>query len=336
MASVSAGSRQGTDRAAILLLALGEQEASAVLKHMSPRDVQKVGAAMAALASVSRDDVSRVLEDFTEATESHTSLGVGTDDYLRKVLANALGEDRAAGVMDRILGGRSSRGLDAVKWMDPKAVSEMMRNEHPQIVAIVLAYLEPEHAAAILSQLPDNAKSDILMRIAVLDGVQPMALNELDGVMEKMFAGNANSKASVFGGPKVAANIINNLEASIETTVMEHIGSVDEALAAKLHDLIFTFGDLIDLDDRGLQELLREVQGDQLILALKGVDDILKEKFFKNMSQRAAEILKDDLESKGPVRLSDVEAAQKEMLIVVRRMAEAGTIMLGKGGGEFV
>ncbi len=330
----AASPRSGIDQAAILLLTLGEQEAAEVLKHMSARDVQRVGSAMAALDGVTREEVSGVLEHFATSVESQTSLGVGTDEYLRKVMVSALGDDRAASVMERILGGRSSRGLEAMKWMDSRAVAEMMRNEHPQIVAIVLAYLDADHAAVVLAQLPERARPDILMRIATLDGIQPSALDELDQVMEKQFAGNASSKASVFGGPKVSADIINNLELSQETVIMEQICQIDEALGAKIQSLIFTFDDLTAIDDRGMQELLRQVPGDRLLLALKACEQELKDKVFKNMSQRAAEMMKDDMESKGPVRVSEVEAAQKEILAIAKRLSDAGTISIGGKGGE--
>lgn len=325
--------RNGTDQAAILLLTLGEQEAAEILKHMSARDVQRVGTAMAALDGVTREEVSAVLQQFSTTVETHTSLGVGVDDYLRKVMTAALGEDRAASVIERILGGRSSRGLEAMKWMDPRAVAEMMRNEHPQIVAIVLAYLDPDQGAAVLAQLPEMARADILMRIATLDGIQPNALNELDEMMEKQFAGTT-TKASTFGGPKVAANIINNLDSSQEAAIMGRINQIDDILGAKIQDLIFTFADLRQVDDRGMQELLRQVPGDQLLLALKAADPELKDKIFANMSQRAAEMLRDDLEAKGPVRISEVETAQKEILAVAKRLADAGTIALGGKGGE--
>ncbi|MBV6423852.1 MAG: Flagellar motor switch protein FliG [Steroidobacteraceae bacterium] len=334
MSDKASARRSGIDQAAILLLTLGEQEAAEVLKHMSAKDVQRVGTAMAALDGVTRDEVSEVLMHFTSTIETQTSLGVGTDEFLRKVLVSALGDDRAANVMDRILGGRSSRGLEAMKWMDPRAVAEMMRSEHPQIVAIVLAYLEPDHAAAVLAQLPEDARPDILMRIATLDGIQPSALDELDKVMEKQFAGNSSSKASVFGGPKVSANIINSLDSGKEAVIMERIRQVDEALGAKIQDLIFTFDDLTSIDDRGMQELLRQIPGDRLLLALKACEPQLKDKVFRNMSQRAAEMLKDDMESKGPVRVSEVDAAQKEILAIAKRLSDAGTIAIGGKGGE--
>jgi flagellar motor switch protein FliG len=328
------GGRSGTERAAMLLLTMGEQEAAEVLKHMGAKDVQKVGSAMAQMANVSRDEVSGVLIKFTTVLESQTSLGVGTDDYIRKVLINALGEDKASGVIDRILLGRSSKGLEALKWMDPRAVAEMVRYEHPQIVAIVLSYLDSDQSAEVLSSLPENVRADVIMRIATLDGIQPSALSELDEIMEKQFAGNGGGKSSVLGGVKVAANIVNLMDMTAGTTLMEQIQKSDEALSTRIQDLMFVFDNLLDIDDRGMQELLRQVQSDRLLLALKGAEESLKEKIFKNMSQRAAEMLKDDLEAKGPVKLSEVEAAQKEVLAVARRMAEAGTLALGGKGGE--
>ena len=328
------GGRSGTERAAMLLLTLGEQEAAEVLKHMGAKDVQKVGSAMAQMANVSRDEVSGVLTKFTTVLESQTSLGVGTDDYIRKVLINALGEDKASGVIDRILLGRSSKGLEALKWMDPRAVAEMVRYEHPQIQAIVLSYLDSDQSAEVLASLPENMRADVIMRIATLDGIQPAALSELDEIMEKQFAGNGSGKSSVLGGVKVAANIVNLMDMTAGTTVMEQIQKSDEALSTRIQDLMFVFDNLLEIDDRGMQELLRQVQSDRLLLALKGADDALKEKIFKNMSQRAAEMLKDDLAAKGPVKLSEVEAAQKEVLAVARKMAEAGTLALGGKGGE--
>jgi flagellar motor switch protein FliG len=328
--------RNGTERAAILLLTLGEQEAAQVLKHMGAKEVQKVGAAMAQLKNISREEVSDVLTDFSFVVESQTSVGVGVDEFLRKVLVNALGEDKAASVIDRINIGRSSKGLEALKWMDPRAVAELIRLEHPQIIAIILAYLDADQAAEILQHLSGGVRADVVMRIAALDGVQPSALSELDDVMEKQFAGKSTGKTSVLGGAKAAANIINFMDTSMESSIMEQITTTDQALGARIQDLIFVFDNLIDLDDRGMQELLRQVAGDKLLLALKGTDEALKQKIFKNMSQRAAEMLKDDLEAKGPVRLSEVEGAQKEILATARKLSEAGTIALGGKGEQYV
>jgi len=329
-------SRNGTERAAILLLTLGEGEAAQILKHMSAKEVQRVGAAMAKMKNVSRSEVEQVVSEFTTNVEAQTSVGVGADEFLRKALVNALGEDKAAAIIDRISIGRSTKGLEALKWLDARAVCELIRLEHPQMIAIVLAYLESDHAAEVLSLLPSGLRSDVVVRIASLDGVQPSALTELDDIIEKQFSGNGAGKTSVLGGPKAAADIMNALEPSHGSAIMEQITKSDEALAQLIEDLVFTFEDLGDLDDRSMQELLRQVPGDGLLLALKGADDSLKEKIFKNMSQRAAEMLKDDLESKGPVRVADVEAAQKTILQTARKLAAAGTIALGGKGEQYV
>ena len=328
--------RNGTERAAILLLTLGEQEAAQILKHMSAKEVQRVGSAMAKMKNVSRAEVEKVVSEFTTNVEAQTSVGVGADEFLRKALVNALGEDKAAAIIDRISIGRSTKGLEALKWLDARAVCELIRLEHPQMIAIVLAYLESDHAAEVLALLPSGVRADVVVRIASLDGVQPSALTELDDIIEKQFSGNGAAKTSVLGGPKAAADIMNALEPSHESAVMEQIKKSDEALAQLIEDLVFTFDDLGGLDDRSMQELLRQVPGEGLLLALKGAEDSLKDKIFKNMSQRAAEMLKDDLESKGPVRVADVEAAQKTILQTARKLAAAGTIALGGKGDQYV
>jgi len=328
--------RTGTERAAILLLTLGEQEAAQVLKHMGAKEVQRIGTAMARLSGVSRDEVQVVVTEFNSSVESQTSVGVGTDEFLRRVLVDALGQDKAASIIDRINIGRSTKGLEALKWMDPRAVAELIRLEHPQIISIVLAYLDADQAAEILMQLPANVRSDVLVRVATLDGVQPSALSELDDIMEKQFSGKTGGMTSVLGGAKAAADIVNFLEPSAEGAIMEQINRSDEALGQRIQDLVFTFDNLGEVDDRSMQELLRQVPGDRLMLAMKGAEDSLKDKIFKNMSQRAAEMLRDDLEAKGPVRISEVEAAQKEILTMARKLSEAGTIQLGGKGEEFV
>jgi flagellar motor switch protein FliG len=328
--------RSGTERAAILLLTLGESEAAQVLKHMGAKEVQRIGTAMAKLANVSREEVHGVISEFAQMVESQTSVGVGADEFLRKVLVDALGQDKATSIIDRINIGRSTKGLEALKWMDSRQVVELIRLEHPQIIAIVLAYLDPDQAAEVLAQMPTNTRADVVARIATLDGVQPSALTELDDIIEKQFAGKSGGKTSALGGAKAAADIINFLEPSQESALMEQIEKSDEALAARIQDLVFVFDNLLSLDDRSMQELLRQVPAEKLLLAMKGSDDGLKDKIFKNMSQRAAEMLRDDLEAKGPVRLSEVEAAQKEILTIARKLAEAGTIALGGKGEEYV
>ncbi len=337
MADSSATNLSGTDRAALLLLALGEDKAAAVLKHMGPKEVQKVGSAMATMTNVGRDQLVTVLDEFNSRVLDQTALGVGAEDYIRKAMVEALGEEKASGLMDRILLGSSSKGLEALKWMDARAVAEMIKQEHPQIQAIVLSYLDNDHAAAVLGFFPQNTRHDVLLRIATLDGVQPSALQELDQILESQFSGNQSMQSSSVGGVKAAANILNFVDSAIESEVMESIKEVDEDIGQQIQDLMFVFDNLIDVDDRGIQALLREVASETLILALKGADEELKEKIFKNMSKRAAEMMRDDLENKGPVRLSEVEGAQKEILSIARRMADSGDIMLGgKGAEEFV
>ena len=330
---MSEAASAGVERAAILLMSLGEAEAAEVLKHMSAKDVQKVGAAMATLANVTRERATDVMDRFVLELDEQTSLGVGADDYVRRVLVNALGADKATGVIDRILLGRNSKGLEALKWMETRAVAEIIRNEHPQIMAIVLAYLDPDQAADVIAQLPERMRSDVLMRIARLDGIQPQALRELDEIMEKQFSGGNNLKSSSVGGVKVAATILNLMDSSAEQLIIGKIGEVDQGLAQGIQDLMFVFDDLAEVDDRSIQTLLREISSETLGLALKGADPRVRDKILNNMSKRAAEMLVEDMEAKGPAKLSDVEGAQKEVLAVARRLADAGTIVLG-GKGE--
>ncbi len=328
---------KGTDRAAVLLLSLGENKAAEVLRHMGPKEVQKVGAAMAAMNNVPRDQVTQVLEEFTETVRNQTALGVDSDDYIRSVMVGALGEDKAKGLMDRILLGSSTKGLEALKWMDARAVAELISLEHPQIQAIVLSYLDGDHAAEVVRYFPGQIRHDVLLRIATLDGIQPSALQELDEILESQFAGNQNVQSSSVGGVKSAADILNYLDSSIEGEIMEAIKETDAELGQQIQDLMFVFDNLVEVDNRGIQALLREVSSETLILALKGADDAMKEKVFTNMSKRAAEMMRDDLENKGPVRLSEVEGAQKEILAIARRMSDSGEIVLGgKGAEQFV
>jgi len=326
----------GVQRAAVLLLSLGEADAAEVLKHMGAKEVQKLGLAMATMSGVSREQVMRVMDDFEGALERQTSLGVGADEYIRNVLIQALGADKASSLIDRILLGRNTTGLDTLKWMDPRAVADLVRNEHPQIIAIVLSHLDADQAADALKFLPERVRADVLLRIATLDGIPPNALNELNEIMERQFAGNQNLKSSNIGGVKVAANILNFLESGQDQSILGAISQVDAELSQRIQDLMFVFDDLVDLDDRELQTLLREVSGERLGIALRGADVKVREKITRNMSQRAAEILLEDMEARGPVRLADVEAAQKEILAIVRRLADEGVITLGGGGEELV
>lgn len=321
------------DQAAVLLMSLGEQDAAEVLKHMGPKEVQRIGAAMATLTNVQQSDVQQVMQNFLEEARTLTGLGMGSDSYIRNMLITALGEDKASSLVDRILLGGNTTGLDTLKWMDPRSVADIIRNEHPQIQAIVIAYLDADQSAEILGYFTEKVRTDIMMRVASLDMVQPSALQELNDILEKQFSGKTGSQNKAMGGYKVAAEIMNHLDGSIETELMDSIKEVDEDMGNQIQDLMFVFENLKDVDDRGIQMLLREVSSEVLIVALKGADATLQDKIFKNMSKRAAELLRDDLEVKGPVRISEVEAAQKEILTIARRMADAGEIVLG-GGGE--
>lgn len=325
----------GAQRAAILLLTLGEQDAAEVLKHLSARDVQAVGSAMAGLSGVSRENVMEVLDHFEEDMGQSVALGVGTEEYIRKILTSALGEQKAGGLIDRILLGRSSKGLESLKWMESRAIAELIAQEHPQIIALVLSHLEADQAAEVLGYLPPRTRADAVMRIATLDGVQPHALQELDAIMERQFNGNTNKlKTANVGGIKAAAGILNAMDSTREAELMASIRSQDDALGSRIEDLMFVFGDLAAIDDRSMQTLLRDVPSATLVTALKGAEPALRDKIFANMSKRAADMLRDDLEVKGPVRLSEVDAAQKEVLNAARKLADAGQINLGGSGGD--
>ena len=333
---ISVGSLSGVQRASILLMAMGADNAAEVLKHLNPKEVQVLGAAMATLENVSRPTVESVMDVFIGEVSNQTSMGIGSEEYIREMMVNALGDDKAQNMIDRILLGSGNKGLEALKWMDARAVAEVIRMEHPQIIAIVLAYLEPDQSAAVLGMLPERTHADLMMRIASLEGIPPAALQELDKIMEKQFSGNANVSQSSMGGFKTAANILNFVDSSVEGAIMESIADIDNEMSDGISELMFVFENLNDVDDRGIQALLREVSTDILTLALKGADEGIKEKFLRNMSKRASEMLREDMEARGPVRLSEVEVAQKEILTITRRLADEGDIVLGGGGEEFV
>jgi len=324
----------GTEKAAVFLRSLGEAEAAEVLKHMNPKEVQKVGQTMATLGNVTREEVQEVLDNFVSTVEEETGLGIGSHDYVRKMLVGALGEDKAGSLLDRILSGGNTSGLEQLKWMDARGIYEIIRLEHPQIIAIVCSFLEPDQSAAVLGLFPERDQANIILRIATLDGVQPAALTELNEILEKQFSGNSGGQTMTVGGMKTAADILNFVEGSIEAAIMDSIKETEPDLGQNIEDLMFVFDNLIDVDDRGIQTLMREIQSDQLQLALKGADEALREKFLGNMSQRAAEMLRDDLEAMPPVRVSDVEGAQKTILTVARTLSDKGEIQLGGGGGD--
>jgi flagellar motor switch protein FliG len=324
----------GVDEAAILLMTVGEEQAAEVFKFLSPKEVQKLGEAMAKLKTVPREKVDGVIEKFNRSKDEQYSLVGDTDAFVSQVLKRALGEEKAGMLLDRILQGRDVSGIESLKWMDPDSIAELLKNEHPQIVASILVHLERDHASEVLRSFPERFRNEVLLRVATLDGIQPQALQELNEVLSKVLAGGEKLKKATLGGTKATAEILNFLGAQIETPAVEAIREHDPELAQKILDQMFVFDDLLDLDDRGVQLLLREVQSESLIVALKGADQNLREKIFKNMSSRAAEMLREDLEAKGPVRISEVEAEQREILKIVRRLADEGQLQLGGKGGD--
>ena len=327
----------GTQRAAILLMSLGEQDAANVLKQLDARDVQKLGMAMAALTEVSREQMTSVLEKFIGVADSKANIAAGSQDYVRRVLTQAVGKQKTDLLLDRVSTGTTGQGIEALKWMEAKAVAQIISSEHPQIAAIVIAHLEPEQSAAIMPLLSEELRTEILMRIASLNEVPQSALTELDLIVEKQ----ANVKPPVplrrIGGARTVANILNAMEKDKSSEELGKIEKTDGDMHQQIKDLLFIFDNLLDVDDRGIQALLREVGSETLAVALRGAEPAVSEKILKNMSKRAAEILKDDMEARGPVKLADVEAAQKEIIVIAQRLSEEGTISLGgKAGGEFV
>jgi flagellar motor switch protein FliG len=324
----------GIERSAILLMSLGEEEAAEVFKYLGPKEVQKLGAAMANLNQVSREKIQKVLDDFHNDAAGQTGLGADSEAYIKNVLTKALGSDRAAGLIERILHGGDTAGIEGLKWMEASAVAELIKNEHPQIIATILVHLDRDQASEVLGHFVERLRNDVILRIATLDGIQPTALKDLNEVLTKLITAPNNIKKTAMGGTRAAAEILNFMGGAAETSVLASVRDFDPEIAQKIQDEMFTFDNIMDLDDRAVQLLLREVQSESLIVALKGTSEDLREKIFKNMSQRASEMLRDDLEAKGPVRVSEVEAEQKEILKIVRRLADEGQIALGGKGEE--
>jgi flagellar motor switch protein FliG len=324
----------GMEDAAILLMSLGEIEAAEVFKHLAPKEVQKLGETIARLKVVPRERLTRVLDKFsTESLEQHT-LVANTDEYVKSVLRKALGDDKANLLIDRILQGSDVTGIEGLKWMDPGTVAELMRNEHPQIVAAILVHLDSDQAAEVMKCFTERQRNEVMVRIATLDGIQPAALKDLNEVMSSVLAGGEKMRKASLGGVKTASEIINQLGSALETSVLDYVRESDADLAQMLMDNMFGFDDLIKVDDKGIQAVLKEVQSESLVLALKGATPEVRDKVFRNMSSRAAETLREDLDGRGPVRVSDVEAEQKEILKVVRRLVDDGQIVIAGGGAD--
>ena len=326
----------GTERAAILLMSLGEEEASQVLKHMKPKEVQAVGVAMAGLKNVTRETADEVLSTFVTTVDDAASFGVGTEDYIRKVLTNAFGANKADAFIDRILVDGDASGFDTLQWMSAESIAELVRDEHPQIIAIVLSYLEAEQAAEVLANFEDALRAEVVMRVARLDDVQQSALAEIESLIAAKSSNITISRTAKVGGDRVAAGIVNALNNADGEAVLEQINLANPDLGNRIAEMMFVFDSLLNVDDRGIQTLLREVSNDRLVIALKGADPAVQKKIFQNMSKRAAALLEEDMEARGPMKLSDVEAAQKEILEVARRLADNGDINLGDSDDEYV
>ncbi len=323
----------GVENAAILLMSLGEEDAAEVFKHLKPKEVQKLGETISKLKNVTRDRVTSVLDQFNSQAGEQSLLVGNSDEYVKSVLRRALGEDKANILIDRIMQSGETAGIESLKWMAATSVAELLRMEHPQIVAAILVHLDFDHAAEIMKHFAERQRNEVLVRIATLDGIQPSALKDLNEVMARVLAGNEHSRKATLGGVKAAAEMINMMGSSIETAALDYIREADSDLAQKIMDNMFTFDDLDGVDDKGMQALLKEVQSESLVIALKGAKPELREKIFKNMSTRAAETLREDLDTRGPVRVSEVETEQKEMLKIVRRLVDEGQINLTSAGG---
>src|ERR1700728_1586731 len=327
----------GTQRAAILLMSLSEQDAANVLKQLDAREVQKLGVAMAEIKQITREQMTAVLDNFIGTLDGTANVASGSPDYVRRVLTQAVGKQKTDMLLDRVSTGQTGQGIEALRWMDAKAVAQIIAAEHPQIAAIVLAHLEPEQSASVLPLLTEEMRTEVLMRIATLNEVPQSALTELDQLVERQANVAPPSPLRRIGGARTVADILNAMERDKSGEELGKIEKADTEMHQQIKDLLFVFDNLLDIDDRGIQALLREVGSDTLAVALRGAEAGVQEKILKNMSKRAAEILKDDMEARGPVKLADVEAAQKEIVVIAQRLAEEGTISLGgKGGDDFV
>jgi flagellar motor switch protein FliG len=325
-----------TQRAAVLMLLLGEDLASNIISYLDPKEVQELGAAMVSVADMSQEAVNAVLDQFVDMLKKQTSLSLGTTDYVETVLKRALGPDKASSVLSRIMPNRASRGLEILQWMDARGIAEMIRGEHPQVTAIILSVLESEVAADVLAFLPEEVRPEVVQRVASLDTVQPSAMEELETIMKAQFSNNASSSSSSFGGVKAAAKIMNFTKVELESTIMQGVGQIDEELALRIQDNMFSFDNLAGVDNRGIQALMRAVEPDMLMVALKGATDDVKNKFLDNMSSRARGMFVDDMESKGPLRMTEVEDAQKKVMRKARTLSEKGELILASGGADFV
>ena len=323
-----------TQRAAVLMLLLGEEQAAEIIKYLNPKEVQALGAAMVQVANFSQEAVNFVLDEFVEHLKKQNNVSIGGADYVEKVMRLALGDDKAASVLGRIMPGQGTKGLDILSWTDARGIADMIRGEHPQVVAIILSLLESEVAADVLTYLPPDVRPEVIQRVASLDTVQPSAMAELEAIMKQQFSKNASAQSSSFGGIKAAAKIMNLTKTALEASIMNGLNDIDPDLMLKIQDNIFTFENLVSVDNKGIQVLMRAVEPDMLMMALKSCSEETANRFFDNMSERARGMFKDDMEAKGPQRMADVEDAQKQIMRKARKLSDSGELILG--GADFV
>lgn len=327
--------RTGLDRSAILMMALDDDSAAEVFKHLSNRDAQQLGMRMAGLRNVSNDDITEILTEFNDELDQYGAISIGSSEHIRSVLVKAMGEERAASLLEDIFDSNEGSGIDALNIMEPNLVAEMIRDEHPQIIATIVVHLERGQAADVLLHFDERLRNDVILRVATFSGVQPAALAELTEVLSSMLDGQ-NLKRSKMGGVNTAAEILNLLSSNQEESALASVRDHDELLAQKIIDEMFVFEDLERADNRTMQRILQELDNDILAVALKGVSDELFQRFTANMAGRAADLLREDMEMRGPVRLSQVEAERKRILDAVRRLAETGEITLNSDDDEYV
>jgi len=325
-----------TDRAAVIMLLLGEQQAADIIRYLSPREVQSLGACMVSVADLSQECVNVVLDDFVSTIKKQTNLGLGTADYVENVFKRALGADKAATILGRIMPGSSSKGLEILRWMDARSIAEMIQGEQAQVIAIIISVLEYDVAADVLNFLKPEQRPEVIQRVALLDTVQPSAMDELEQIMKQQFSRSSSAKSSNFGGVKTAAKIMNFTKVELEGKIMEGVSKIDEELALRIQDNMFTFDNLSGLDNRSIQTLMRNIDQEQLMIAFKGADEMVKDKFMANMSQRARAMFLDEMEAKGPLRITDVESAQKQIMRIARKLSDKGEIVLAGRGDDFV
>ena len=325
---------KGSEKAALFLLMLGEEQASKVLQFVDPHEVELIGTAMAAIRSVDNQRAEAVVDDFRMSMQSETSLGVGVHGYVRKLFTSTLGEQKGATLADRVLGDEESQEMNSLRWLEPDALLHMLKDEHPQLIAITMAHMDQEQAGALLKQMAPDLQDDIVMRIANMQTIPQAAMRQLQTVLKKKLSVTATFKNRKIDGALTVAGIMNGLDPEAETRILESVAKKNEALSEKIQDLMFLFSNLINIPDKGIQLLLREVSSDILPMALKGADQKVRDKIMGNMSKRAREMLIEDMEARGPMKLSDVEAAQKDILAVARKLVEAGQIDLGRGGND--